>query len=947
MFFKRKKISKKHKPYEFIDFRFSATQELLAQNQRKYRTVFDEHELINLETELSFYNKWVDEDNWTASILISCFLVDSDKSMISHQPICQIESQVEVLRSEPICHVYHTWEHNQEKNLWNKNYYLWKIFINNEWVADKYCIIQDIGSVTSDFNPYFKVLDFGFLDLSILPHDVITKYINNLSSITHSYVSTFSNKNSHLNIGIDFCIYVLPRTTTNKLEKQKIRQDVETFERKKFCTYHFEFFFNIYDQNNFLKHTFSTIEKITPDNIDNRYHVFSRLKDLPTDQWIEGTYRVEVVFMDTLVAINFFQIGSENVFQPSFKFIDVISKNRKLTEDLSSSPKEVLQEKLFDSDDEENHDEQTDLQTIQEFTPSEEESLQELLDELDSLVGLQNVKKRIYEYVHYIQFLKVRQELGFQENNKFNLHSVFIGNPGTGKTTVAKLIGKIYHKLGLLSDGTLYEVGRAELIGQYIGQTAPKVKDVIEHARGGVLFIDEAYSLMRSSDDDRDYGNEAIEVLLKEMSDGCGNIAIFVAGYPKEMNVFLDSNPGLRSRFNLFLEFDDYLPQELIAILDRVATQKGVNFTQEATHLLHKHIIAEYRKRNKTFGNARFVEGLLEEAKRTLGMRVMKNFTSELYTRELISTITESDINQIIHISNKALPNIPIDEQALKTALDQLDKLIGLEVVKKEIAEIVQLVRFYKEINQDVLSRFSLHTVFKGNPGTGKTTVARLIADIYKALGILERGHLVEVDRQSLVAGFVGQTALKTQEMIDRAKGGVLFIDEAYALSPPDAPYDFGNEAIETLLKAMEDYRHEFAVIVAGYPDEMTKFLQTNPGLQSRFDRELYFDDLTTDQLYTVATDMLATYQLTPDSQAQHHLKSFIKFLSFRRDKFFGNARTIRKVIERAVRNQHLRMANLPTDLRTETQLTTLTIADVAEFTDSNRDYLQSKQIGF
>jgi SpoVK/Ycf46/Vps4 family AAA+-type ATPase len=188
--------------------------------------------------------------------------------------------------------------------------------------------------------------------------------------------------------------------------------------------------------------------------------------------------------------------------------------------------------------------------------------------------------------------------------------------------------------------------------------------------------------------------------------------------------------------------------------------------------------------------------------------------------------------------------------------------MIGLGSIKNEIDELVKLVRFYKEIGKDIRQVFSLHTVFTGNPGTGKTTVARLLAQIYKALGILEKGNLVECDRQTLVGGYVGQTALKTNEILNKAMGGVLFIDEAYALSE-GGENDFGKEAIETILKKMEDNRGGFVVIVAGYTDNMKHFLESNPGLHSRFDRNYHFVDYDGKDLFDIAVKMLSNNRNT------------------------------------------------------------------------------------
>jgi glycosyltransferase involved in cell wall biosynthesis len=224
------------------------------------------------------------------------------------------------------------------------------------------------------------------------------------------------------------------------------------------------------------------------------------------------------------------------------------------------------------------------------------------------------------------------------------------------------MLGKIYHKMGLLSKGDVTEVDRADLVAEFIGQTAPKVKEAIANAKGGILFIDEAYSLARKSDDAKDFGKEAIEVLLKEMSDGDGDIAIIVAGYPTEMEFFLESNPGLRSRFNITFEFPDYLPEELEQIALFTAEKRGVKFSPEALEYLRKKLMNAYRERSQTFGNARFVNSVIDEAKMNMGLRLMgREHPEELSTEEL-SVFDKADLELIFKSRERIFADIPVDE---------------------------------------------------------------------------------------------------------------------------------------------------------------------------------------------------------------------------------------------------------------------------------------------
>lgn len=635
--------------------------------------------------------------------------------------------------------------------------------------------------------------------------------------------------------------------------------------------------------------------------------------------WFEDKYTLEIIFMDQLIGVVPFSVGAadeEQVGDMPFNVKGGRTVNNPLIVEKESG-----------------------TATFEEATT-----------ELKALIGLNSVKDQIDELSTYLKFIQIRKEKGFTENTDFNLHTVFMGNPGTGKTTVAKLLGQIYHSLGLLSKGQVHEVGRVDLIGEYIGQTAPKVQKAIEKARGGILFVDEAYALSDRGDDGKDFGKEAIEVFIKEMSDGKGDIAIVFAGYPKEMTSFINRNPGMKSRIQSVINFPDYTPDELMQIAKYSSDKRGVSLDEKAWELLNRKVYESYRTRDENFGNARFINGVIEECKQNMALRLMKIGADEMakLDEKDLSTVVLEDIEKAFGISNKSNVHIPIDVPMYNEALNELHSLVGLDEIKRDVDEMAKLVKYYTEIGRDVKKAFSLHTVFVGNPGTGKTTVARILVKIYKALGVLERGQLVETDRKGLVAGFTGQTAIKTDEMIQAAMGGGLFIDEAYALTEGGAG-DFGREAVDTLLKRMEDHRGQFMVIVAGYPDEMRKFLESNPGLMSRFDRTLKFTDYNAQQLFEIAEDMFQFNDLYMDDEAAKRVREYIESILAHKHKYFGNARTIRKIVEEVVRRQNLRLANILPGERTHEMVKTVTYKDVSEFSLIEQDESTDKRghIGF
>lgn len=514
-------------------------------------------------------------------------------------------------------------------------------------------------------------------------------------------------------------------------------------------------------------------------------------------------------------------------------------------------------------------------------------TLEEAMARLDALVGLEDVKKRIRELVATQKVQQHLKGIG-QPTITSSLNLVFSGDPGTGKTTVARIIADVYSALGLLNRGHLVEVGPQDLIAEYVGQTTAKTADVIERAMGGVLFIDEAYSLVEHGTGG--YGAEAVATLVKLMEDKRDQFAVIVAGYTEPMIRFVKSNPGIQSRFTNQIYFENYTFDELTLIFQKLCEEHKIKLNEDTLKLVRRHL-----SRNETGGaggNGRYIRKLFAKMFENMSVRALEDGVIEDHE---VTEFQAEDVPMSLESHTKPL--------TIEKALAELDDLVGLDDVKKRVREMIQVhqARAAMDAADRPVVDNSLNLVFTGDPGTGKTTVARIITKIYQAVGVLPRGQLIETGRQDLVAAYVGQTALKVEGKIDEAMGGVLFIDEAYSLTNNGGGTSFGDEAVAAIVQLLDNRRGKFALIAAGYKEDMRLFLESNPGLKSRIDHEIYFPNYTLSQLVEIFQKLADKKEIAVSEEVRAAVQDHLNKNRTGGDN--GNGRYVRKLFERMYAN--------------------------------------------
>ncbi|MFC7829449.1 AAA family ATPase [Streptomyces sp. NPDC057375] len=457
---------------------------------------------------------------------------------------------------------------------------------------------------------------------------------------------------------------------------------------------------------------------------------------------------------------------------------------------------------------------------------------------------LERLRKRVAA-----EHLLSRAGLG-KEAEKASPHLLFAGSPGTGKTTVARLVGEMYRELGVLPRGHLVETRLDDLVAGYVGQTADRANSMVDQAVGGVLFIDEVHG---AGDDGASYLPEVVRTLLTRMENDRDRLVVIAAGYPGNIDEFLASDDGLRRRFGERVVFPDYPPRVLHTILLRHLSARGLRWDETMNDQL-MHVVTElHATRSPDFGNAGTMRNLSEEIFTEWAVRVGE---------EIEQPLTVEDLPE----GCRALLPRPVPEHGDRPSA--LEGMVGLGAVRDALKQLGNRIRLRQARGKSLPAPPNL--LFVGPPGTGKTTVARAVGEMFHTLGLLRKGHVVEATRADLVAEYVGQTAPRLRAAVHEALDGVLFIDEAYSLAAGSGIQgaDFGKEAVDTLVREMEHWNDRLVVIAAGYPREMDAFLSSNSGLASRFTERVEFPPYSVEELVEVLRRRAAAdgYVLTPEA---------------------------------------------------------------------------------
>jgi SpoVK/Ycf46/Vps4 family AAA+-type ATPase len=597
--------------------------------------------------------------------------------------------------------------------------------------------------------------------------------------------------------------------------------------------------------------------------------------------WKQGEGRLEVILENNLVLKHVFYIGNSEIFDFNSEDNAVGKNSNKL---ITLQPKKIEQlNKSF----------------------IENSSLPSLFEEFDNYVGLKNLKQSLKDFITYLDFISERKKNGIETDESISANCIFLGNPGTGKTSIARLLGKFFKAIGLLENGHVIEVDRADLVGEYIGQTALKTDKVINKALGGILFIDEAYTLKRENAGN-DFGQEAIDIILKRMEDYKNKFFVIAAGYPALMQNFLESNPGLKSRFTHYFTFDDYSPKELTEIFRIFASKEKFIISKDTEKFLFEYLEKSGSKSDDSFGNARFIRNLFNQSKIELSKRYQTLEENEKDFSAL-NTLNTIDIELAFSIiENRS--NADIQEKNVDKYLNELNNLVGLEDVKITFNKIIaslKVDRLKKERSITSIQK-NLNSIFISEQGSGTTTVARLYGKCLKELGRLSSGKLIEIDSSTFYGLSKIDAYLTIDEIFKDLSGNVVLVNDVSASL--QCSNDFSDSLLQYFLKKLYLMNDNVIAILSGNAEEIESLINNFPVLENQFPNIFNFELYSTRQLLEIALNICQKNNYQLDEGAWQQMLELIVELKKETRKNFYNTRTIKEIINKAIAYQEDRI---------------------------------------